>query len=544
MAKRSIDIVITGEDRSGTALASAKANVARYADDIKRIQQNVRVGGDAFGGGLDKAQQRLAAARQKEFYAEQADLPRLAMEENKRFDKERYDAIRASVMGQEQFDTVPRRTGESMKGVARETDKSVEGAIQFGKALIAVRMATEGIHIAAALIEGDFTAAAEAAKRMPIVKQLVEGYEAGKHLGTAIAKGIDEGLGGKDSVMVRLAEQGLAAKLDLGRATADTWKEARFARMGGEDKDLENLGESRSKALEEIENKWRAALLVMSAETAAATAAAARDAVNSKYDAMEEAINKRKDGVMLAARDADAALFAGAFKGATAKATWVRDTIEGLKKENAEFGMDASQKILARMEKDASLPTWMKAKGLFDERDRQRAKAKQMEDVSDTQAFTMQQEADAQERRLAMEKGTAEEIAKLRIETTKTGIDKDIALLDLKRQKELKDAEDTGANIKAIKEKYGLQEQVIRQGYRETAGPEIRDLRALGGGVAAQDAGYLTGIGKYSAEGKTPTATEKTAERTAKAVEKIAMDGEVLRELLRRAFGPPQVANL
>ena len=149
MAKRSIEIIISAENRTETALAAAKASVARYADDIKRIQQNVRVGGEGFGAGLERAQGQLTSARGRAFdlqtIAERSAAERIGYAENARFDKERYDAIRASVGATDELAGSHRKVAEAIgQGTSRMSD--MERVVsRIGGALAIARMAAKGI---------------------------------------------------------------------------------------------------------------------------------------------------------------------------------------------------------------------------------------------------------------------------------------------------------------------------------------------------------------------------------------------------------------
>ena len=98
MTKRSIEIIIGAENRTGTALQAAKAELAGWASDVKRIQANVRAataGGDLIAAGeqaglLGGALERQATMRQ-EVEGRAAIAVRLAAF------KSEHAAIRASV---------------------------------------------------------------------------------------------------------------------------------------------------------------------------------------------------------------------------------------------------------------------------------------------------------------------------------------------------------------------------------------------------------------------------------------------------------------
>ncbi len=126
-------------------------------------------------------------------------------------------------------------------------------------------------------------------------------------------------------------------------------------------------------------------------------------------------------------------------------------------------------------------------------------------------------------KRMMLEKETANDIARLRILTTKKGIEKERALLALRHKQEVEDAKKAGVGGEALEEKHVLQEKLLEMGQvgqvqapsptRGTFSAAAARLLGLGGGGNAAD--------------RTAKATEKTAEELGE-IKGVLKDGEGL----------------
>lgn len=124
------------------------------------------------------------------------------------------------------------------------------------------------------------------------------------------------------------------------------------------------------------------------------------------------------------------------------------------------------------------------------------------------------------EQRKEAEERTAEEIARLQIETTKTGIDKERALLELKHQEELKRAQELGMNVDLVRRKQALEGRALSMtslpGVAAQAKGDVEGtfsgyaLGGLGGGGGVQEK-----IEKHLAK------MNEKADRTNAALERI-----------------------
>jgi hypothetical protein len=99
----------------------------------------------------------------------------------------------------------------------------------------------------------------------------------------------------------------------------------------------------------------------------------------------------------------------------------------------------------------------------------------------------------AAEERKRLEERTADEIAKLRIENTKKGYDKELALLKLRQEKELEEARKVGADMETLRQKHSLEQQGLRiQEQAHAAETTARgtfsgyEAQAMGGGSIQQ----------------------------------------------------------
>jgi len=146
MAKRSIEIVISAENRTGTALQQAKADLAGYAADVKRIQANVRAAtkaGDLMAAGgqaglLGGAEERAATMRQ-------TVEGRAALSARLTAYKAEHAAIRASVGATDELAGSHRKVAEAIgQGTSRMSD--MERVVsRIGGALAIAHMAAKGI---------------------------------------------------------------------------------------------------------------------------------------------------------------------------------------------------------------------------------------------------------------------------------------------------------------------------------------------------------------------------------------------------------------
>lgn len=111
-----------------------------------------------------------------------------------------------------------------------------------------------------------------------------------------------------------------------------------------------------------------------------------------------------------------------------------------------------------------------------------------------------------------------DEIARLKIEATKKGLDKDLALLKLRENAELAEAKKVGASLELIRKKFALEREMLGM-------PDVvADTRETRGTFYAQAIQSLMGAGA------------DTAERTANAVERIVRNTATLRGAKRLAF--------
>jgi hypothetical protein len=113
----------------------------------------------------------------------------------------------------------------------------------------------------------------------------------------------------------------------------------------------------------------------------------------------------------------------------------------------------------------------------------------------------------------------ADENERLRIERDMTGMAKRQALIELERQRELREAVKTGADVGQINQKYDLRQLIEgRTNYADTYGSAAR------GTFSAQAAALM---GQGSAQERTAKATEETAKNT-KQLLKNRQKGQVM----------------
>lgn len=114
------------------------------------------------------------------------------------------------------------------------------------------------------------------------------------------------------------------------------------------------------------------------------------------------------------------------------------------------------------------------------------------------------EEAKARQQRLSAEEQLAEEIARLKIETTKEGLDRELALLELERQQALKDAGDLGIGSELVNKKFDLRKQLL----------EAADATPVELGSSAR--------GTFNAQALQSLQTDDTDKRIAEAAEETA----------------------
>jgi len=288
MAKRSIEIILSAENRTGTALQQAKAELAGYAADVKRIQANIAAATRAGDTGAAAGQMGLlGGAEERAATMRQTVEGRAALSARLTAYKAEHEAIRDSVGATDELAGSHAKVSAEIARSNTGMDTSVQRAISFGKAMMIAHVATKGIELAASMLEGDWDKAAEAFKRIPIIG---EGATAGFHLGTALAGavlgdgGFDQGDGG---IGDRLNARGRLEKI-----AADAQGAANRVGMREDVRLLTERKEAREAELAVIDELEK---------TGAMGGFEARAAVNAKYAAMD-AEDRRK----AAALDAEA----------------------------------------------------------------------------------------------------------------------------------------------------------------------------------------------------------------------------------------------
>lgn len=93
-------------------------------------------------------------------------------------------------------------------------------------------------------------------------------------------------------------------------------------------------------------------------------------------------------------------------------------------------------------------------------------------------------DAEEAKRRAAAEERTQDDIARLQIETTMKGLEKQLALVELERTKALRDAAETGESATALNRKFDLQRQLAQQGAE--AGADTKSVRGIFNAAALQ----------------------------------------------------------
>jgi hypothetical protein len=146
MAKRSIEIIISAENRTGTALQQAKAELAGYAADVKRIQANIAAATRAGDTGAAAGQMGLlGGARERQATLRQEVEGRAALSARLAAYKAEHAAIRASVGATDELAGSHRKVAEAIgQGTSRMSD--MERVVsRIGGALAIAHMAAKGI---------------------------------------------------------------------------------------------------------------------------------------------------------------------------------------------------------------------------------------------------------------------------------------------------------------------------------------------------------------------------------------------------------------
>ncbi|HUX00920.1 MAG TPA: hypothetical protein VMY35_08060, partial [Phycisphaerae bacterium] len=404
---------------------------------------------------------------------------RAALQERLAAFKAERAAIRASVGATDELGAKTRAVAENSRQIAQDGQKGVEGALRFGRAVLAARLATDGLHLATAIVKGDWEELAAAIRGVPVIG---EGAVAGYGLGQAIMARTYESMGWN----VRQGDT-YGDKLDAQRKLAEIRERDELAakrmRMSPDERRLAEIADRQAAETRRIEDLG---------EMAPGAALEARLAVEDKF-----AQERRQIWQAQAAED--------------------RRLLDEQAADEAERN---------QAQEDAAAAAGWEAKQLADE---------QIE----------QGEIQAAERRKRLEEDNAEEIARLRIEISKTGLDRELALLDQRQNKELAVANITEGHKAQIREKYGLLKDLARQGHQGRPG----GAGAGAAGIPAIDRGFLTQAppgNYYTGDIQAAAATAKATERTAKAVETLVVSTD-RQELnfreLRLELGRPMVVN-
>jgi hypothetical protein len=134
------------------------------------------------------------------------------------------------------------------------------------------------------------------------------------------------------------------------------------------------------------------------------------------------------------------------------------------------------------------------------------------------------QEEEAAKRKADAERKLADDIEELKINASKEGIDKQLALNELARQRELEEAKKLGIDLAAVNEKYNLQAGIIKAGEETISlAPSRgtfnnRELRDFGGGATSEIKTLLEKIARNTSE--TAGSTSSTDGNT-KALSKV-----------------------
>jgi len=475
MAKRSMEIVISANNQTADGLAGAKAELQRWAGEVKRIKANVQAAAKA--GDIPAALGQhglLAGAEERRDTLQQTAQGRAALQERLAAFKAERAALRESAMASDRLSNSSRRVAAAAREGADGFEKQAQSAIRVGKAVAAAHLIADGMKVTAAIIRGDWESLSDTIHRLPFgIGQVAQATE---DLLTTVGKGSPtvKGVAGLISPLGTMLGEKRAEEL----AATEKWQQG-VAGQAGYVAGMTQLGQIRQRAT------FAARLAGMDEEAARrAQAQQRRDEMLAKVEATPGSSAARRQ-----ASDAVLAEF---------RATQDRIDEERRQRRADEMRREAEEN--ARQEEAAAEAGW----------------------EATQRAWQQEEEAEKQkaERRMRLEADTAAEIARLRVETTKTGIDREIALLDLRRRKEIADAKEAGANLAAIRQKYSLEERLIRQ-RGETAGGGNRAVPAVERGFFT----YAPPGDYYRGEAQAAAATAKATERTAKAVEDLKDQG-------------------
>ena len=123
------------------------------------------------------------------------------------------------------------------------------------------------------------------------------------------------------------------------------------------------------------------------------------------------------------------------------------------------------------------------------------------------------------ERGLDLEERTAEEVARLRIEATQDGLDRELATIAHERAKALAEARALGIDVGGIEEKFGLMGQLARA-------RNVEPAMALGG-VGTFNPAAMAGLLTGTAMDRTAKATEDTAKNSRRILDE-AQRGKIV----------------
>ena len=113
------------------------------------------------------------------------------------------------------------------------------------------------------------------------------------------------------------------------------------------------------------------------------------------------------------------------------------------------------------------------------------------------------------------EQSIAEEIGRLKIETTQEGLAKTLALLRLQERQEIEAARKVGANVELVREKYRLRQALAEKSAAAQEGKAKAQEVEPGGSVVGTFSGYALGLfGSALKMDRLVTATEATARNT------------------------------
>jgi len=288
--QRRLNVVLAVD--AGGMDAGIKAGLAKtrqYADETKRIDAEIAANqrrlaemtraakADPADTGKRLVAQR-AAEQLNELWAKKNVAASLAEMEAKALAEEQ--AARAALEGE----LAIKRQESAMQGMTRET-KAAERAIhenaggletmagtavRMGTILAAARLATEGMHIASAALEGDWAKAADAFRRIPVIGPMAEA-------GGGLAKAVHQKLSGTGADWEKGIDEANAARKRMADVQAENEKQAAEARLSDDQQFQERWNAERLKAVKERDALTKNGRISPSDEAAYQTALAAID---------------------------------------------------------------------------------------------------------------------------------------------------------------------------------------------------------------------------------------------------------------------------